>query len=76
MNFRKQKPAYDWEFIQELLERFHGLSVSDQESAGLENMLVPIEDLADQAASGITFDSEPSDFLRVIDFDLLEDRKT
>lgn len=58
--------GYDAWFIGILFERFHKLSVSDSDAAGLAGMLGPVDRLADQAAEGLGFDDEPADFLRVM----------
>jgi hypothetical protein len=44
----------------------HHHKVSQKDYTGLADMLNPIEALADSASSGLDFNDEPADFLRIL----------
>ena len=58
--------VYDAQFLQLLFRRLHQRGLDDGDAAGLAGMVEPVETLANQAAAGLEFDSEPADFLRVL----------
>jgi hypothetical protein len=67
---RKGRPmsdqTYDAEFISALVSRFHRYSITEADASGLAGMLGPVDALAEAASSGVGFDDEPADFLRVM----------
>lgn len=58
---------YDAQFLQLLFRRLHRRGLDDGDAAGLSGMVEPVETLANQAAAGLAFDSQPADFFRVLD---------
>jgi len=58
--------VYQETFLEEMFERLHHHKVSQKDYTGLADMLNPIEVLADSASSGLDFNDEPADFLRIL----------
>jgi hypothetical protein len=66
MSDGKFEQTYDPAFIAALIGRFHRYSVDKGDAEGLVGMLGPVDDLAELASSGVGFNDEPADFLRVL----------
>lgn len=66
MSDGKSGATYDAEFIGALIKRFHRYEVNAADATGLVGMLGPVDALAETASSGVGFDDEPADFLRVL----------
>lgn len=66
MSNGKSGDTYDATFIAALIERFHRYGVDEADAKGLVGMLAPMDALAETASSGVRFDDEPADFLRVM----------
>ncbi len=66
MSNGKSGDTYDAVFIATLIERFHRYGVDEADAKGLVGMLAPVDALAETASTGVRFDDEPADFLRVL----------
>ncbi len=56
----------DGEFLAELYRRWHGYAPPAADAAGLARFLGPTDAAARQAAAGVGFDDEPSDYDAVL----------
>ena len=63
---QEKKTTYDRHFMELLFAQLHDHLIDEADAEGLSKMLEPINRLAEQASSGLSFDDEPADFLRVI----------
>lgn len=66
MSDGKSSATYDADFIGGLIKRFHRYEVDADDAKGLVGMLAPVDALAEAASTGVRFDDEPADFLRVL----------
>lgn len=59
----------DDDFVRDLARMWHGLELSEAETAGIRTILAAQEPIAEAAAKAMSFDAEPAGFIGFLEAD-------